>query len=364
VTTENPIFNANRLKLGAFAFNGESTARTLIPERFKLTWQNSLDVAKQADQLGFEVIVPYARFRSTVSPQHHSAIVYENLTWTAAMAATRNTCVMTTVHVTNVHPVLAAKALTTIDHISSGKFALNIVCGWFKEEAEMFGVQFLDHAGRYKYADEWITVIKRLWTESDEFDFEGVYIQVKGGMSVPKPIQKPHPPLMNAGSSPEGREFVAKHCDIAFVRADSNEMMRAEAASYRKIAREKYGRDLQVWAPCSIILGDSKRDAERLVDHYTAYADQEYLQSYFQYGKWDAGATEEARSAAMRKYATTGNGLPLIGDAASIADQMLQASEAGIDGFLLTWVDFQNGIRRFGAEVMPLLVRAGVRTTA
>ena len=46
---------------------------------------------------------------------------------------------MSTLHVLNIHPVLAAKALTTIDHISNGRLALNIVTGWFKEENEMFG---------------------------------------------------------------------------------------------------------------------------------------------------------------------------------------------------------------------------------
>jgi len=357
----NPLFNGNRLKLGAFAFNGESTARTLAPERFRLSWPNSLDVAEQAERLGFEVLVPFARFRSTVSAKHHSAVVYENFTWSAAMAATRSTCIMSTVHVTNVHPVLAAKAVATIDHISGGKFALNIVCGWFKEEAEMFGVTFLDHAGRYAYADEWITAMKRLWAEEDEFDFIGKYVQVKGGVSQPKPIQKPFPPLMNAGSSPEGREFVAKHCDIAFVRGDSEALMRTEAEAYRRTARVKYGRELQVWAPCSVILGDTQKDAERILDHYADHADEEYLKSYFQYGKWDGGQSEAERRAAVRKYASTGNGLPLIGDAATIADRMLRAAEAGIDGFLLTWVDFQNGVRRFGAEVLPLLEKAGVR---
>ena len=68
--------------------------------------------------------------------------------------------VFATSHVPTVHPLLAAKQSATIDNISAGRFGLNIVCGWFRPEIEMFGIVQLDHDARYRMADEWLTVMK------------------------------------------------------------------------------------------------------------------------------------------------------------------------------------------------------------
>lgn len=356
----NPLQGPNRLKLGVFNFNGDGNSRTLVPERYQFNWANSLDVAQQADRLKLETIVPYARFRSLVGPQHKSAFVFENFTWSAAIAAhTRHSCIMSTVHVLNVHPVLAAKAMATIDHVSNGRFALNIVMGWFKEETEMFGAEFLDREERYVYGGEWITAIKRLWTEDDEFDFDGKYFKLKGAMSQPKPLQKPRPMLMNAGGSGAGRNFVSKHCDIAFIRAEKIEDMREEAQAYRTAAREAYGRELQVWVYCGLVHGDSEADALALADRYAANPDESYVDSAFEYNRRDLDP-EIAREL-KRKYTAAGTGTLLRGDARGLADQLAQISDAGIDGVLLTWVDFQTGIRRFGAEILPLLEARGLR---
>src|SRR5262249_26807065 len=70
---------------------------------------------------------------------------------------------------------------------------------------------------RYEYAAEWIDIMKLLWSREDEFDYEGQFLRIKKGFAMPKPIQKPFPPLMNAGSSGKGRDFAAKYADMAFL---------------------------------------------------------------------------------------------------------------------------------------------------
>jgi FMNH2-dependent dimethyl sulfone monooxygenase len=365
----------NRLKLGVFAFNGTSTIRTLAPERFQFNWPNSLDVAEQADRLGFEAIVPNARFSAMVNPTHYSGEIYECFTWAAALAArTRTSHIMSTVHVTNVHPVLAAKAMTTIDHVSNGRFGLNIVTGWSKKESEMFGLDLLPLEHRYAYADEWITAVKRLWTEDDEFDFDGRFIKFKGGMSLPKPIQKPYPILMNAGASEEGENFAARHCDMAFINTTNFrdrgrlepgrtytefDKMKIQVDGYRELARQRYGKELQIWVNCSVVLGDTERHAHELVDHYFKHADLEHIGAHLDRRHRDLPPEQQA--ALTRRFACGGNGHLLLGDAEQIAIEMTKMSAAGIDGLLLTWVDYQNGIRQFGNKVMPLLEEAGVR---
>lgn len=361
-TMEARKIGTNRLGLGVFAFNGV-TARTTIPEAYRFGWKSSLDVARRADMAGFEAIVPYARYRAYAHAQHRSGHVFDSFTWASALAAkTETSFVMSTCHVLNMHPVLVAKACATIDHVSDGRFALNIVCGWFRREVEMLGFEFPDRAKRYAYADEWITIIKRLWSEEDEFDFDGKYFQLKEVMSQPKPVQKPFPMLMNAGGSPEGRNFVAKHCDIAFVPSDTYEGMRAEAIAYRQIARERYGREIQVWAACAMVQGDTNADAEKFADYCRAHADNAYMDEYFT--SQGRNLTPEADLALRRKYAAGGSGLFLIGEKHKLADDMKMIADSGIDGILLTWVDYQDGIRRFNAEVLPLLEQAGLRAPA
>ena len=129
-----------------------------------------------------------------------------------------------TSHVPTIHPIVAAKQATTIDHITGGRFALNIVCGWFEPELEMFGAPIMEHDERYAYATEWLEVMKRLWTAEEEFDYDGRYFQIKRGFHQPKPIQRPFPVIMNAGGSGVGRHFATKHCDMIFIHIKGQDM--------------------------------------------------------------------------------------------------------------------------------------------
>ena len=109
---------------------------------------------------------------------------------------------------------MAAKQGAVIDHISNGRFTLNIVCGWNFPEMEMFGVKLQEHEDRYACAEEWITIVKRLWSEDETFDFKGKFYNIKKGYLQPKPIQSAHPAIMNAGASGRGKHFATKNCDL------------------------------------------------------------------------------------------------------------------------------------------------------
>ena len=90
-----------------------------------------------------------------------------------------------TSHVLTVHPIMAAKQATTIDHITGGRFALNVVTGWHRPEMEMFGAPMLDHDDRYQLAVEWLEIIKRLWTAEEEFDYDGKHFKIARAISSP-----------------------------------------------------------------------------------------------------------------------------------------------------------------------------------
>ena len=111
----NPLFGPNRLKLGVFALNSEINVMTTVPEKFVPTWMNSVEVAQIADASRYEALVPYARWTSWGPDAHHyTARAFENFTWAAGIAGKTNyACVMSTVQVMTMHPLLAAKAMAT-----------------------------------------------------------------------------------------------------------------------------------------------------------------------------------------------------------------------------------------------------------
>jgi len=363
----NCLFGSNKLKLGVFALNAEINVMTTAPEKFNPTWANGLAVAQIADRAGYEALVPYARWGSWGPDAHHyTARAFENLTWAAGIAAkTRHACVMSTVQVMTAHPILAAKAMTTIDHVSNGRFALNLVVGNAMENA-MFGAPAIPHDASYDYAEEWITVVKRLWSDPAMFDHRGQYITVKGAMSQPKPLQQPYPALMNAARSEKGQAFVARHCDIAFVRGSDSASLEQRIAAYRRQAGSTSGRDIQIWCNCFVVQRDSKAAAENYVERIVEdYGDEGYLDTFIRIQNPSVDRLPPAQRDAMRRnLKRVAGGEQLLGNGAEIAEAIGALSARGVDGILLNWVDPLEGVARFNEDVMPLLVQAGLRGPA
>ena len=131
----NPMFTSqNKMKLGVFALNIDGGCTfTTAPERLRADdWAGNLHVALKADQAGLEVMLPVGRWRGFGGQSNPEGVCYETYTWAAGLASlTHQIGVFTTSHVPTVHPLFAAKQAMTIDHISGGRFGLNIICGWF-----------------------------------------------------------------------------------------------------------------------------------------------------------------------------------------------------------------------------------------
>ena len=173
------FLNKNRFKLGVFGTNcSNGCTITHAETTFEPTYEHNVKIAQLADNLGFEMLVPVGRWRHFGGTTKFNGTNMEVYTWATAMACnTKEIMCFATSHVPTVHPILAAKQAATIDQISKGRFGLNVVCGWFKPEMEMFGVEQLPHDDRYKMANEWMEVVNRLWTEND-FDHRGDFYKV------------------------------------------------------------------------------------------------------------------------------------------------------------------------------------------
>ena len=126
-----PMFGPNRFKLGLFSLNADGgLTLTRVPERWPATWDGIAQVARLADRAGLDFILPIARWKGFGGEMNSREWSLETLTFAAALAGiTRRIALFSTVHVSMVHPVFAAKALATIDQASSRRAGLNILCG-------------------------------------------------------------------------------------------------------------------------------------------------------------------------------------------------------------------------------------------
>jgi dimethylsulfone monooxygenase len=364
----NPLFNDNPLKLGLFGLNGVGIMTSVPEQSPNGNWDDSVLVSQLADEAGFEANVPYARWRGFVEdqPNHRSGLVMDCYTWAAGTSQATGRCgVFATSHVPTIHPIVAAKQCATIDRISKGRFGLNVVAGWNKPELDMFGEPMKGHDDRYDQASEWIEILRKLWTEQDEFDYEGRYYRINKGISLPKPLQQPFPPIMNAGGSDRGRTFAAKYADMAFViiKSDDPEQIRAEADLYRRTAREQFGRDLQVWTFAYVVQRDTDQEARDYLQRYAVeYGDDRALDGWMRLQGLHTKLMPKPAMEAMRfRFKAGSGGFELVGTADTIVRRLELLSHASLDGVLLIWVDFVDGFRRWNAEVMPRLVQAGLR---
>ena len=368
----NPTLGGRKLKLGTFQTNLDSgCVMSGLDGRLDITWPNTVALAKLADEMEFEAIVPVARWRGFGGANNPQGPGFETYTWAAGIAAsTAKSGVVSTSHVSLNHPLIAAKQCAAIDHISNGRFMLNVVCGWNGPEMDMFDMPLTLHEDRYARAEEWLAIIRRLWTEDDDFDHEGEFYRIKKGYLKPKPIQKPHPPIMNAGASERGRQFAAKNCDLAFtlIRTHDFDVNAAHIAAYKRLAHEEYGRSIQVWTHAVAVQGETEQEARKFYDYYVQ-----------EKGDWDAASNvidamaaeinekefpPERKRAISEMFIAGWGGHPLVGTKEQIVDKLAGLSRMGMDGVLLSWPRFEAGMREFRDTTLPLVRQAGLRDIA
>ncbi|MCL6592435.1 MAG: LLM class flavin-dependent oxidoreductase [Alicyclobacillus sp.] len=360
----NPMFNDNKLKLGIFGPNcANACAITLAETTFAPTFEKNVEIARLLEASGFECIIPIARWRGFGGPSNFNGNCMETYTWAAALAAvTEKIYLFATSHVPTVHPLVAAKQCTTIDHIAKGRFGLNIVCGWFTPEMEMFGAPMMEHDTRYDYAAEWIEVVEKCWSEQ-YFDHEGVYFKIKDGFQLPKPYQYPRPVLISAGTSAKGRRFAAKYCDFNFAAIESMDWCRDWVKDIKNLAWQEYRREIGTFTYCSVVVRDTEKEAR---DYYHYYV--------FEKGDWEAADnlckimgmesgsfSPEFLREFKKNFIHGWAGLPVVGTPEQVVDTLLDLSATGVDGTLLTMVDYNAELPYWNERVMPLLEQAGLR---
>ena len=355
-----PLFNEQPLKFGIFSANASGNIfMTKAPTSYEISWDHTTQIARQADDLGFEAFIPVARFRGFGGDINWNGRVYETLTYAAGIAAaTRNIMTFATVHAPLVHPVLAAKALTTVDHISGGRAGLNLVMGWYEKELRMMGTDLRGHEDRYGYGAEWMEVADQLWSRSGNFDYHGKFLDLEGLEAEPKPIQ-PRPVILNAGASPAGQDFAARYADFNFASFTTLDQATGYSTGIRAKAAE-YGRSIGVITLVVLVCRETEEEAKAA---YQAIIDQ---------GDWEAAANfmrdispqsfgEHLKKEYLAKSVAGSGGHSIVGTPEQVVAGLLEIKQAGIDCVLLGMLDYVEELKFFGERVMPLLKQAGLR---
>ncbi|WP_198083454.1 LLM class flavin-dependent oxidoreductase [Variovorax sp. E3] len=363
----NPMASSpNKMKLGVFAINAHGgCAITTAPEVHQAdNWRTNLETVQIADAAGFEAAIPIGRWRGFGGDSNFGGTSLETYTWAAAVAAsTKQIATITTSHLPTVHPLFAAKQAATIDHISGGRFGLNMICGWFGPEMRMFGGSMMEHDERYALADDWLAVAQEAWTKKGYFDHKSKYFNLVQAFSEPKPLNRPF--LINAGGSPRGMRFCAEHCDAAFIILGSHDLagVSKQVRAYKDLAKNEFGRDLKVWCYSYVSVAQTLAKAQQYVDRYVLeYGDDEACENIVKELGIQTGIFTPEQAEQFRYHFKAGwAGFPLVGTPQMMVDHLGMLSEAGVDGVCLSWLDYNSGIKQWNAEVMPLLEKAGLR---
>jgi alkanesulfonate monooxygenase SsuD/methylene tetrahydromethanopterin reductase-like flavin-dependent oxidoreductase (luciferase family) len=279
------------------------------------------------------------------------------------LAHTRRITVFSTIHTAFNHPVVAAKQLATVDQIGEGRAGINIVAGWNEPEYRAFGVELpSDHDDRYALAQEWWEVIRAIWSEPGSFDHEGRFFTLRGVEGMPKPFDGALP-VLNAGSSAQGRGFAARNADFAFTIVAGPEDGAEVVRGIRERAEREYGRSVGVFTLGHVVCRPTRREAEEFLHHYAVEnADWAAVDNLMRLQGLHAQSFTPEMLATFRARFAAGHGsCPLIGTPDEVADEIERFHRAGFGGMTLSFVDYVGELEYFAQEVLPRLEAKGIR---
>jgi len=339
-------------------------------------------------------------------------------------AATRHIGIIPTISTTQYPPFLAARLLTTLDHLTEGRVGVNVVTSVTNRVAQNFGYDaHLEHDLRYEMAAEWMDVVSKLWeswepgavvmdeegpmyadyTKVHAINHEGRFFKCRGPLNT-MPGPQGRPVVAQAGNSPPGRNLAAAHADTMLAWGSSVEQMKAfrEDMHERLIAAGRKPSDCKVLFLASPIVAESDAEAREVARDpnsntglAAALTDAERIDTLLWGLSYASGGTVDfaqfdldgpvpdvigngeqssmkhffesnkgftLREAALRNLA--GEGLDFVGSPTTVAAKMGEVMEAvGGDGFLLYPKMTRRAIAEITDGLVPALQKRGLTRT-
>ena len=293
----------------------------------------ALEVINRAEELGFVTTL--------IAERHIGPDLEAWIMASAMIAETSSIELIVAVHPGIVHPQLAAKMGASLDRISGGRFAINVVNGWYQKEFEVFGNgTWLDRTEeRYCRMGEFMQVLKGLWCE-ERFDLDGDYFRLEDAELPIKTLQVPNPPIYAASTAREGMDQVARYADVWFVGyepgfddAPENVERIARDVAHMRGLGEEYGRTLGYAISAHVICAETRKEAIERARSLEAY-----------------GARDRISLVAAKAL-----GAGLVGTPDDIVERLTVLHQIGIATPMVHFHPMGDGLETFASEVAPRL---------
>ena len=310
----------------------------------------AFDLAKEllcaADRAGFDIIL---------FAERHLGADFEAWILAAAVSSwTTQIRSMVAVHPGLWHPTLVAKMATSLDRLTPGRTAINLVTGWNVEEHHMFGGDTLiNNDDRYVRAEEFIEILRGMWSQTP-FSYHGKFYQVDGSQLLLKPATPTLPEIFTASRSPRGLDMVAKAGDWWFLDFDKeaetvrdvmDSLQRSIDVMNRKAA--SHGRKVRYAFNPFIAFGDTVADAKAAAVRLLV----------------SDGSEADIRKITQRTAPAMKAGC--LGPPEHVRNQLRSYRDMGIELFLFKLVPSLDQIALVEKEIIaPFRREAGQRTAA
>ena len=320
------------------------TLRTgvFVPQGWKLeyagwdarrAWERTVELARLAEEVGYDHIWVYDHVETV--PRREPTHVFEAFTVLAALSqVTRRVGLGQLVTCSSYRNAgLLAKEAACIDVFSGGRLILGLGAGWYAEEYESYGYDFLPAPDRLTALEETVSSIRRLWSE-ETVSFEGHHVQLRGAYCDPKPLQQLPPILIGGGGEQRNLRIAARHADA------TNWQVGVESFRRKSTLLEGYCDEIgRPFAEITRTHGPDCRifDTEKELRAWCAEPDGGHL-----WGRQDPEPYIEEN---------------LVGTVAMVAEKAQAFVDAGAREFILWMRDYPSdeSLRRFVSEVVPLL---------
>lgn len=362
------MYNTNAFKLGLFGANCSSgRAWNVLPERWMADWDSCETMAKMADEGGMDFILPIGRWKGYGGATDFQGTTFETITWaTGLLAHTKQITVFGTVHAPLFNPLVAAKQMVTADHVGRGRFGLNIVVGWNEPEFQMAGIRQRDHGGRYEYADEWISSMKRMWSDTEPFDHDGEYLHLRQVVAKPKLYRDNAPLIINAGQSETGRDFAMRHCHAFFTNFREADVQRSAdfVTKFKADAKAQQGRDVDVYTQGHVVCRPTRKEAEDYFHYLTTEgADYGALTEALRLKGITPDNTPDFERQ-LKDLPPRNVGYPIVGSPDDVAEKFARMHGAGLSGVAFSLVHYVHELPLIVQDVLPRMEKLGLRAVA
>ncbi len=323
----------------------------------------------QAEEAGFELAFGLAQWLG--ADGHGGRTKYRKntidpLLMTSGVAAlTRNIILISTVHVLyGWHPLQLAKMAATLDHMSHGRWGLNLVTGFRPNEVGMFGLAPIPHDERYAMVAEFTEIMEALWREDTNLTWDGKYWQLKDAYASPKPVNNDRPIMVNASASDVGLAYAAKHSDLIFITspggADINaavETLPPHTKRIKELAAAE-GRTVHTIINPHVICRDTEAEVQQIVQAIVDGEDAEAVDTMV--GTQKSSDAQSWRGH-QRHQRIIGGNVHVFGTPEQVVDQFAKLKAAGCDGLQINFFDYEPDLAYFTRNVLPLMQEAGLR---